>query len=61
MTHIEGYRCGRMTISEIITIITCFHMSYYRDFKNYYLGFITRFYKDAYPDLFSSDSQQLIS
>jgi hypothetical protein len=46
-------RCSRMTTSEIMTIIICFHISHYRDFKNYYLGYVSRFYKDAYPDLLS--------
>ncbi len=41
-----------MTTSEIMTII-CFHIYHYRDFKNYYLGYVSRFYKDAYPDLLS--------
>ena len=46
-------RCSRMTTSEIMTIIICFHISHYRDFKNYYLGYISLFYKDAYPNLLS--------
>jgi hypothetical protein len=46
-------RDSRMTTSEIMTIIICFHTSHYRDFKNYYLGHISRFYKDAYPNLLS--------
>ena len=44
---------SRMTTSEIMTIVICFHTSHYRDFKHYYLGYISRFYKDAYPDLLS--------
>ncbi len=31
-------RAGRMTTSEIMTIVISFHMSHHRDFKNYYLG-----------------------
>ena len=46
-------RPGRMTTSEIMTIIICFHMSHYRDFKNYYLGYISRFYRHAFPELLS--------
>lgn len=42
-----------MTTREIMTIIICFHISHYRDFKNYYLGYVSRFYKDANPDLLS--------
>jgi hypothetical protein len=33
----EGQREGQMTTSEIMTIVVSFHMSHYRDFKNYYL------------------------
>ncbi|NRA71106.1 MAG: IS982 family transposase [Gammaproteobacteria bacterium] len=29
------------------------HMSHHRDFKNYYTGFISRFYKDQFPNLLS--------
>ena len=46
-------RHSRMTTSEIMTIIIYFHTSHYRNFKNYYLGYISRFYKDAFPDLLS--------
>ena len=46
-------RSSRMTTSEITTIIICFYISHYRDFKNYYLGYISRFSKGFYPDLFS--------
>lgn len=43
----------RMTMSEIMTIIIAFHTSNQRDFKNYYLGFVARFYKDRFPELLS--------
>jgi hypothetical protein len=42
-----------MTTSEIMTIVVGFHMSHYRDFKNYYLGHVSAFYKDAFPNLLS--------
>ncbi len=35
-------RKGRMSESEIMTLIIAFHMSHQRDFKNFYLGIIHR-------------------
>ena len=46
-------RKGRMTPSEIMSIIILFHMSHHRDFKNYYIGYISNFYKKDYPNLLS--------
>jgi len=44
-------RQSRMTMSEIMTIIICFHRSYHRDFKNDYTGYVARFWKDRFPTL----------
>ena len=44
-------RTGRMQASEIMTIIILFDQPNHRDFKNYYKGFVTQFYADAFPDL----------
>lgn len=46
-------RKGRMSESEIMTIIVAFHMSHQRDFKNFYLGIICRYYKSDFPTLLS--------
>ena len=46
-------RKGRMSTSEVMAIIICFHMSHHRDFKNYYTGYVRRFYKNHFPDLLS--------
>ncbi len=46
-------RQSRMTMSEVMTIIISFHTSHYRDFKNYYLGFVARFWKNRFPTLLS--------
>lgn len=43
----------RMTSSEIMTIIIGFHQSNYRDFKNYYLGFVSMHLKNDFPSLLS--------
>ena len=45
-------RAGRMTPSEIMTIVISFHMSHHRDFKNYYLGYVSLMYKSDFPNLF---------
>ena len=46
-------RAGRMTTSEIMTIVISFHMSHHRDFKNYYLGYVSLMYKSEFPNLLS--------
>lgn len=46
-------REGRMTNSEIMTIVINFHMSHYRDFKNYYRGYVAIMYKNEFPNLLS--------
>lgn len=46
-------RVGRMSMSEVMTVIICFHMSNHRDFKNYYTGYVARFYKRHFPELLS--------
>lgn len=43
----------RMSMSEMMTIIIAFHSSNQRDFKNYYIGLVARFYKDHFPNLLS--------
>ncbi|AGH47475.1 transposase [Paraglaciecola psychrophila 170] len=47
----EGQREGQMTTYEIMTIVVSFHMSHYRDFKNYSLGYVSLVYKNAFPNL----------
>jgi hypothetical protein len=46
-------REGQMTTSEIMTIVVSFHMSHYRDFKNYYLEYVSLMYKNEFPNLLS--------
>jgi hypothetical protein len=46
-------RDSRLTTSEVMTIVVGFHMSHYRDFKNYYLGYVSVVYKKEFPDLHS--------
>ena len=42
-----------MSLSEIMTICVCFHMSGYRNFKWYYNRFISVAYKKFFPKLVS--------
>ncbi|MDT8371519.1 MAG: IS982 family transposase, partial [Gammaproteobacteria bacterium] len=46
-------RDGRLTTSEVMTSVIGFHMSDYRDFKNYYLGYVSVEHKKAFPHLLS--------
>lgn len=42
-----------MSNTEIMTIIIHFRQSHYRDFKNYYLGYIAKYLKAYFPSLLS--------
>ena len=46
-------RSGRMTMSEVMTIIIFFQMSHHRAFKNFYTGYLSRFYTAEFPNLLS--------
>jgi hypothetical protein len=46
-------RNGRMTTNEIMTIVVSFHMSHYRNFKNYYLTYVSHVYNEDFPNLLS--------
>jgi len=46
-------RKGRMSTSEIMTIIICFHRSHYKDFKNFYNGYVCLFLRKDFPQLLS--------
>ena len=43
----------RMSSSEIMIDIISFHQSNYRDFKNYYLGYVSKHMKSYFPSLLS--------
>ena len=40
-----------VAISEIMTILVMFQMSRFRDFKNFYNGFLKFYHKDCFPKL----------
>lgn len=46
----RGPDCG-LVISEIMTILVMFQMSRFRDFKNFYIGFLCIYYKRDFPKL----------
>lgn len=50
---IKRRRPKRMTYSEIMTILIGFHQSHYRDFKNYYLGYVAKYLKSYLHSLLS--------
>lgn len=51
--EIKRRRVKRMSNAEIMTIIISFHQSHYRDFKNYYLGYVAKHLKAHFPSLLS--------
>jgi len=42
-----------MSLSEVMTIQVIFHLSGYRTFKEFYLGYVTRYLTDDFPNLVS--------
>ncbi|EIX6432133.1 IS982 family transposase [Salmonella enterica] len=46
-------RYGRMSASEIMTILIAFHMSNHRNFKQFYLGVVGMYHRQDFPELLS--------
>jgi hypothetical protein len=46
-------RAVSMSASEIMTIVVLFHLSHYRDFKNFYLDYVQRQMSDCFPKALS--------
>ena len=46
-------RKGRLSQSEIMTILVCYHFGTYRSFKEYYLGFVKGCLRREFPDAVS--------
>ena len=44
---------SRLSYSEIMTLLICFHSSRYRDFKNYYTQYVSIHLKQDFPKLVS--------
>lgn len=50
---VKRNRCGKLTLSEVMTLLVYFHISGYRNFKDYYLKHMSVHLKEAFPDLVS--------
>lgn len=46
-------RRGQLSLSEVMSILIFFHISGYRNFKDYYIKYISEYYKSYFPDLVS--------
>lgn len=46
-------RATELSLSEIMTIVVYFHISGYRNFKDYYIKHIQKYHMDAFPNLVS--------
>ena len=49
----KGNRSSKMSLSEVMTIQVLFHFSGYRTFKEFYLGYVTEFLRNDFPELVS--------
>jgi len=47
-------RARSLSESEILTLLIAFHMSQFRNFKAFYLGFVCSRWRGAFPRLVSS-------
>ena len=47
------WRRGQLSVSEILTIVIHFHQAHYRDFKAYYLQYVTVQLRAEFPQLVS--------
>ena len=47
------HRPGRMSDSEIMTILVLFHTSHFRDLKTFYLGYICQHMRKEFPNVIS--------
>lgn len=46
-------RARSLSESEVMTILSAFHLSHYRDFKAFYLGYVCQHWHNAFPKLVS--------
>ena len=51
--QVHRYRSCRMSLSEMLTLVVHFHQSGWRNFKTYYLGYVTRHLQREFPNLLS--------
>ena len=48
---IKRDRSTELSLSEIMTIVVMFHISGYRTFKHYYIDYVSKHLKNAFPNL----------
>lgn len=46
-------RQSKMSTSECMTIVIAFHQSNHRDFKNFYIGLVRKYWLEDFPNLLS--------
>jgi hypothetical protein len=46
-------RLSKMSTSECMTIVIAFHQSNHRDFKNFHLGLVQKYWQEDFPNLLS--------
>ena len=46
-------RQSKMSTSECMTIVIAFHQSNHRDFKNFYIGLVRKYWGEHFPSLLS--------
>lgn len=46
-------KASALTLSEVMTLIIAFQVARYRDFKHFYIDFVCRYHRDAFPNLVS--------
>jgi transposase len=50
---IQRHRKSSLCLSEVLTLIIYFHLSGYRTFKDFYIRYVCRYLRDAFPSLVS--------
>ncbi|HLV99048.1 MAG TPA: IS982 family transposase [Ktedonobacterales bacterium] len=50
---LKRHRAGKLTASEIMTILIHFHQSHYRDFKAFYTEYVWKYLRPEFPALVS--------
>ncbi len=51
--QIKRQRAGKLTTSEIMTILIHFHQSHYRNFKAFYTEYVCKYLRPEFPELVS--------
>jgi flagellar motor switch protein FliG len=49
----QHYQPSSLTLSEVMTLLILFHIERYRNFKAFYLGYVCKHLRKAFPQLVS--------